>query len=214
MQLLNRHLMLSSAALIAVFAASCSHMPWNRWEKDKAAATEQTATASTPVHDPQSPEDTLRATVSRHVKTANARAQQDEKPLTRRPPYFYKQFDVYPEGAAILEMVIQETESQTAPAIADVQLPRIRYVTQFHRKREAALEDDRFIRDTGTETLTYELRKNEWHKIGSLFVAEKTEKQVDGQWVAVEAEIQRTAQSEEPEEGNWFARAWKAITGR
>jgi hypothetical protein len=216
MQSLNRRLTLSSAALIAVFAASCNHLPWNRGEgeEDKAAATEQTTTASVQVDDPQSPEETLRAAVSRHVEAANAQAQQDQKPLIRRPPYFYRQFDVYPEGAAILRLVVQETESQTAPALADVELPKIRYATQFHRKREAALEDGDFIRDTGTETLTYELRNNEWHKVGSLFVAEKTEKQVDGHWVAVEAEIQRTAQSEEPEEGNWFARAWKVITGR
>jgi hypothetical protein len=89
----------------------------------------------------------------------------------------------------------------------------LRYATRMHRKRDQAQADGNFLRDTGAQTISYELRNGKWWRAGSLFVAEKTEEYVSGEWVPVQEEVQRTVAAEE-ENANWFNRTWSAITGK
>ncbi len=133
--------------------------------------------------------------------------------VIKRKPYYYKEYSVYPDGADNMQIDIQEQESRTVPYIAQVKLPKQRFATKLHRKRDEAVADSNFLRDTGEETLTFELRSQRWHRVGSLFVAEKTEEMVNGEWVPAKEEVERTVSAEE-KEGNWFNRAWSTITGR
>lgn len=151
--------------------------------------------------------------VNEHIETAEADSRNNQDRIIRKRPYFYKEYNEYEGTAATAEIELTATDSRTSPYIADVALERIRYATRFHRERDQARLDDSFLRDTGTETLTYELRNGRWHRVGSFFLAEATEEQVNGEWVPVQRVLQRTVLTEEPEQG-WFARTWNRIVGK
>jgi len=133
--------------------------------------------------------------------------------VIKRKPYYYKEYALYPDGAGDIQMDIQEQDSRTVPYVAQVTVSKQRFATKLHRKRDEAVADSNFLRDTGTETLTYELRSQRWWRVGSLFVAERTEEFVNGEWVPAKEEVERTV-AEEEKEGNWFSRAWSTISGR
>lgn len=154
----------------------------------------------------------LVALVDAYIDAANADSRDNEDRIIRKRPYFYKEYNSYPGRATDAEIELTETDSRTSPFIADVQLERIRYATRYHRSRDDARLDSSFLRDTGTETLTYELRNGRWTRVGSFFLAEATEEQVNGNWVPVQRVLQREVQTEEPEQG-WFGRTWSRISG-
>jgi len=128
-----------------------------------------------------------------------------------RRPYFFKEYSVYPDGADEFDADIRETESRTAPVVANVTLEKQRFATRLHRKRAEAAADENFLRDTGVETMTFEWRGGQWKRVGTLFVAEKTEEYVNGEWVPPQEEIQRTVAEEE--RPGWWGRTWGKITG-
>ena len=109
---------------------------------------------------------------------------------------------------------MQERESRSAPLIADVVLAKQRFVTRLHRDRMEAQNDTNFLRDTGTETTTYELRNGGWVRVGSLFVASKSEENVNGEWAPVKETVERTVAAEEEKSQGWFGRTWSKITGK
>lgn len=104
--------------------------------------------------------------------------------LRGRKPHFYKEYSAYPDGDRAFELELQEMESRTSPLRGQVTARKVRSSTRVHRNREVARADSKFLRETGTETTTYELRNGKWQRVGSLFVAERTEELVDGEWVA------------------------------
>jgi hypothetical protein len=129
-------------------------------------------------------------------------------------PYYSKEYSIYPGGVESAEIGITETDSRLRPYVATVKLERQRYTTRLHRERGEAEADADFIRETGTETLTYEWRGNDWMKVGSLFVAQLSEQQVDGQWAPIQETEKRTvATEEEAAEGGWFSRMASKLTG-
>ena len=82
----------------------------------------------------------------------------------------------------------------------------------MHRERAAAVEDDNFLRDTGTESLNYELRNGRWHRLGGLYVAAKTEENLAGEWVPRRDDTVRVNPSES--KPGWFSRSWSKLTGK
>lgn len=151
--------------------------------------------------------------VKRHVNDVEADSASNQSRIIRKRPYYFKEYGNYVGPASADRVVLTETESRTAPYIADVTLDKVRYATRLHRSREEARLDTSFLRDTGVETLSYELRSGRWIRIGSFFLAEKTEEEVNGEWVAVQRTLQRTVTAEEPEKG-WFAQTWSRVTGK
>lgn len=148
-----------------------------------------------------------------HISRTEAAGKSGEDQVIRKRPYFYKEYNEYPGGGADANITLTETDSRTSPYLAEVEVERVRYSTKLHRSRDAARLDDGFLRDTGTETLSYELRNGRWTRVGSFFVAETTEQQQGGQWEPVQRVIERPIQSEESQQG-WFGRTLSAITGR
>lgn len=151
--------------------------------------------------------------VQLHIDQTGADGRGEQDRVIRKRPYFYKEYSEYAGAANDAEVTMTETESRTSPFIADVKLERTRYATRFHRSRDEARIDDTFLRDTGTETLTYELRNGRWVRVGSFFLSEGTEEQVNGSWAPVQREVERTVQAEEPRQG-WFGRTMSLITGK
>ena len=153
----------------------------------------------------------LRQLVKRHIETAQRTQDEREAELIRRHPYFYKEYGVYPGGSDNYEVDIQESELRTVPYLANVRIEKMRYATRFHRNRNEAAADSNFLRDTGVETLSYQWRGNAWKRVGALFVAEKTEENVNGEWVPPQEEIKRTVAQEE--EKGWWGRTWSKVKG-
>ncbi len=151
--------------------------------------------------------------VQLHIDQTETKGRGNEDRVIRKRPYFYKEYSDYAAGASDSDVTLTETDSRTSPYIADVKLDRTRYATRLHRSRDEARIDDSYLRDTGTETLTYELRNGRWVRVGSFFLSELTEEEVNGQWTPVQRVVERTVQAEEPQKG-WFGRTMSAITGR
>jgi len=154
----------------------------------------------------------LRRLVERGIQEAEAKSDARRTELIYKRPYYFREYEVYPDTEMDIE--IRDTDEKTAPFRADVTLDKQRFATRLHRRKDEAETDVNWLRDTGSETITYELRNGRWTRLGSLFVAEKTEEQINGEWVPLEEEIRRTVAAEEVEAGSWWRRAWQRVTGR
>jgi hypothetical protein len=154
----------------------------------------------------------LRKLVSGYIQTAGNNQEQNRSRILRRQPYYLKEYVSYPDGPEAFEVSMQETESRTRPYVADVKADKVRFSTRLHTKRNEAVADEDFLRATGKETLTFELRNGRWTRVGSVFVADKTEQNVGGEWVPLKEEEKLAVESEE--ERGWFSRTWGRIVGR
>lgn len=154
----------------------------------------------------------LRRLVREGIEEAESASDSQRSELIYKRPYFFREYEVYPGEDMDIEM--RETDEKTAPLKADVTLDKQRFSTRLHRRKDEAETDFNWLRDTGTETITYELRNGRWTRLGSLFVAEKTEEQINGEWVPLEEEVRRTIAAEEVEADSWWRRAWQRMTGR
>jgi hypothetical protein len=191
--------------------SSCATVRGWRGDSDKSANV-QSGEALEAAASRSELETELLRMVQVHVADVEANSSNNQSRVIKQRPYYFKEYSNYASEATASDVAMTETESRTAPYVADVQLDKVRYATRLHRSREEARIDSGFLRDTGTETLSYELRNGRWTRVGSFFLAEKTEEQVNGEWVTVQRMLQRTVAAEEPEQG-WFARSWSRITG-
>ncbi|HNR32278.1 MAG TPA: hypothetical protein PKI11_15410 [Candidatus Hydrogenedentes bacterium] len=156
-------------------------------------------------------EDALRRLVARHIASAQRGQDDARSDLVFRRPYYFKEYSVYPNGPDDFDVRLRETESRSAPLAAEANIEKQRFATRLHRKRDQARADGNFLRDTGVETITYQWQGGQWKRVGALFVAEKTEEYVNGEWVSPREEIRRTVAEEE--EKGWWGRTWGRITG-
>ena len=157
-------------------------------------------------------EEAFRKTVQRYIESAQRERLAEDQKIIRRRPYFLKEYAEFPQGSDVFEYEITETESRTAPYVAEADVPKVRFSTRLHRDRADAADDDNYLRDTGTETVSYEYRNGRWARLGSLFVADTSEEKVGGAWVPVTEEAERTVPEEE--QPGIFGRTLNFITGR
>ena len=133
--------------------------------------------------------------------------------MVRYKPYFCKVYECYPEGPDAFDFSLRETESRTTPIVANVTARKIRYATRLHHKREDARQDDTLIRESGMETMTFELRHNQWVRVGGLFVSERKERSVEGRWIPVEEEAEQASGAEGADEKGRLGRFWSRLFG-
>lgn len=156
----------------------------------------------------------LREAVDNYIQATGQASSDATGKLQHKKPYYFKEYYLYPSGSAQAAIDIQEIESLTVPYRASVKIDKQRFSTKMHRKRDEAVGDSNYARDTGAETLTFEMRNGRWYRAGSLFVAEKTEEFVNGEWVPAQEEVERTVAAEEEASESWWRRAWATMTGR
>ncbi|MDZ4861608.1 MAG: hypothetical protein SGI88_21755 [Candidatus Hydrogenedentes bacterium] len=156
----------------------------------------------------------LREAVNNYIQSTGQASSEAGSKLVHMRPYFFKEYYLYPAGSAEAVIDMQETESRTVPYRAQVTIRKQRFATKMHRKREEATADSNYFRDTGAETQTFEMRNGRWYRAGSLFVAELTEENVNGEWVPAQEEVERTVAAEEEGSESWWQRAWSTVTGR
>jgi len=202
-----------AAAAMAMFClatASCAHFGG----KDKKSGDAASVAEATPA--PKTEADfksELVGVVNAMTKEANEATDDQRGRVIRRKPYFYREYSVYgpTDDDGIL---LQQKEKKSSPYIADVVLKKERFATRLHRKRGEAQADANFLRDTGTETITYEWRSGQWVRTGSIFVADKSEENVNGEWLPVKETVKRTVAAEEEKSEGFLKRFWYTITGR
>jgi len=190
-------------ALVSVTLAGCA----SRREAYNPPPTSERVSSTTR----EEQEAQLRDLVQRRkIQEAHSR-EENQQEVKRKTPYFYKEYATYPDDAEP-RFEFQETESRSAPLLASVVVPKVRYATRLHRARDEAMRDENFLRDTGYERQEYALRNGRWVNLGDTFVAEISEEQVNGAWTPVR-ETPETVVSAEDEGSGWFKRTLGNIFG-
>lgn len=135
------------------------------------------------------------------VELSEARTQQgaENTELIFKRPYYYREYTEYPGGVGVYSLDFTEKESRTTPMTAELEVEKVRYSTRPRTSREEARGDENFLRSTGIDTISYELRSGEWRPVGSLFLASATEENKDGTWVQIHEQRRLTGSlTEEP----------------
>lgn len=155
----------------------------------------------------------LRDLVAERIRHRETQADRAGDALIFRSPFWLREYVRYPGGPASIRVELRDTQSSVAPFVGTVRLEKQRFATRMYRRQDEALADRNFLRDTGVEELTYEFRYGRWVRVGAMFVAERTERQVDGVWMPVEPEVRATIEPR-PEPEGVFQRTWSRILGR
>lgn len=187
----------------------CSHLSGAKHEASSLASTPEAAAPAREDHVAA-----LDRAVNEHIAGAPANVDNAQGKFVRRKPYYFKEYALYPDGPGSFKTFISETESRTAPYLADVKLAKVRYATRLHQKKDEARSDENYLRETGVETLSYEYRNSAWALLGSFFVIDKTEENVNGEWVPLEPEVRKATSGEDAEKQGWFKRTWSRLLGR
>ena len=149
---------------------------------------------------PDEYESDLRLRVTRDLEAASQDQSAERARVSFERPYFYKEYATYPEGVENFQLDFTERESRTAPLTADMTVDKVRFATRFRTKKEEARDDTEFLRDTGYQKVSYEMRNGRWYRTGSLFVAATTEEMIDGAWQPIlESPVRPVLEVEEPE---------------
>lgn len=182
--------------LIAVFVAGgCAH---SSKKASPARAAEEPRVEQTPEY-----EVILREAITREVLAAARRGEGPSSKIVFKKPYYFKEYFNYPNAEDIFVLGFTERESRTTPLTAEASIEKTRFATRVHRKREDAHLDENFLRDTGIETISYELRNGKWHRQASLFVADKTEENISGEWQSIHDRPERHILVPEQPKGGW-----------
>ena len=163
----------------------------------------------------QDKEAKLRALVREHIQKAAQSEEAGKALLIDKKPYFFKEYENFPDGAEAFKVLLQKTETRSKQYVAEVRLNKIRYATRLHRNKKDAQHDNSFLRSTGVETMTYEFRNGHWVRIGTLFIASKGEENINGEWIPLKEEVPAVIPKDSPaKKRGWLHKSWFWITGR
>ena len=159
-----RHIVFGAVAAILLAGLSSCAL-WRNWRGAEPVAVPVSEEASVTADDWKAQ---VTALVKRQMGSAAGSREADQQKVVRRQPYYFKEYAVYPEDSREVNVELTETDSRSKPCIANAKVAKVRYATRLHRNRSEAERDANFLRDTGTETITYELRNGRWTRVGSL----------------------------------------------
>lgn len=184
-----------TAILVAVLVASgCAHSA----KKDSPAQVIENQERQAPESEAK-----LAESVRRKLRAAGRRTEGPSSKIVFKKPYYYREYFIYPNGEEDFVLNFTERDSRTAPLTAEVNIAKNRYSTRTHLKREDARRDENFLRDTGRETISYELRNGAWYRLGSLYIADKTEENIEGEWQSVHERPELPMFEDEKPKGGW-----------
>ena len=145
----------------------------------------------------------LRDLVAEQVEEGRANQGEQSARLLFSKPMYYKEYWEYPQSESVFSADFTEKESLSIPLTAETEVEKIRFVTRVTRDRGEARDDTNYLRSTGIEQVSYELRHGEWRRIGSLFVAERTEELRDDGWEQIEERKQVVILDDEEPTSFW-----------
>ena len=169
---------------------------------------------------PQPAEEVLRAEYEaklqkiarRYVESGHRNQERDRGSIAKRKPYYMKRYSVYDEIPEVLDLEVREKDSRTRPYSGELRIAKQRFYTKMHRRRKEAREDEHFYRDTGEEVVSFEMRNGRWRCVGSLFVAQTSEENVNGEWLPREVEVRGTYAGEPS--NHWVKRVFRKVFRR
>ena len=205
-------LFLTVAAVLSLSSCSTIHGWFGGGKDTKPEATAEAGDGPVAAASREEAESRLNDVVRGYIQSELRRGNKSNPDMVQKRPYYFKEYVEYPDGADKFTVDLRDNDTRTRPFLAEVKVNKFRFSTRMHRERSAAEEDGNFLRDTGTETLNYELRNGRWHRVGSLYVAAKTEENVAGEWVPRRDDTVRVNPSES--KPGWFSRTWSKITGK
>ncbi len=145
----------------------------------------------------------LRERVEADLTAAHEKQGPDNSEVIFKRPYYYREYFEYPTGVDVYSLDFTEKESRTTPMTAELEVEKVRYATRLRTSRDEARDDGNFLRSTGIDSISYELRSGEWRPVGSLFLARTTEANVDGTWTQID-EPRRATGSLIEEPTSWW----------
>jgi hypothetical protein len=153
------HPRLLPAALLVVsplLLASCARM--QSWLPSFDAAAPPNAEIAVPPPELALSQSERRSQLREAARAYVDETESDEGELVKKSPYWLKEYVQYPNGTAGMRLSVRETESRTAPLIGDVQLDKQRLATRLYRDKDNAAQDTSYLRQTGTEVVTFARR--------------------------------------------------------
>ena len=206
--------LLLSAAIIAGLSSCSTVGGWFGGGKDSRKEDVAANAGDGPVAaaSREEAESRLQDAVKAYIQTELRRGNKINPDVVHKRPYYFREYVEYPDGADKFDVELRDNDSRTRPFIAEVKMNKTRFSTRMHRERDVATADANFLRDTGTETLNYELRNGRWHRVGGLYVAAKTEENMAGEWIPRRDDTVRVNPSES--KPGWFTRTWSKLTGK
>lgn len=159
-------------------------------------------------------ESKLRRMVRSHLGSVGSEGDVRSSKLQSNHPYFFREYNAYPDGAEDFDLEIQELDSRTVTHQAEVTVARERYATELNRKKKEAKQDDRFVRTVGTEIISYEYSHGDWRRNGSVFLAGEGQQRIGGEWMVPPKIESALPEITPPVEGGIFKRMWNAIRRR
>jgi len=145
----------------------------------------------------------LRARVESDLAAARAVQGAEHAEFIFKRPYYFREYFEYPGGVDVYSLDFTEKESRTTPMTAELEVEKVRYATRPRTARDEARSDEAYLRSTGIDYVSYELRSGEWRPVGRLFLARTTEANVDGTWAQVD-EPRRATGSLVEEPTSWW----------
>jgi hypothetical protein len=192
---------------LLLIVAACLPMGCGRRHRDEGPALDVVAAAKADANIEHQKK--VAAMTQRYMADAKG----EKGRLVRNKPYYFKTYSEYGDAPGADAVQVEERQARTAPLAASVKIPVTRYTTNIHRNRDEAQADENYFRSTGSEKVNFELRSGKWQRVGSLFVADKTEEKVKGEWIA-RKEPPKVEVYEGEDKRGWFKRFWSGLTGR
>jgi len=163
-----------------------------------------------PLGEGPDPEEQLRTLFAQEIAAGREHQGEGSARMLFSKPVYYKEYWEYPPKESVFSADFTEKESLSIPLTAETEVEKVRFATRTHRDKGEARTDENYLRSTGIEQVSYELRNGEWRRIGSLFLADKTEELRDGEWKQVEERKQVVILDEEEPRGFWSRlKFWK-----
>ena len=195
---MSLHVQIQPIVLVLVAAlvvGGCAH---STKKESAASVASESRVEQTPEY-----ETILRESITRELLAEARRGDAPASKIVFKKPFYFKEYFSYPNAGDIFVLDFTETESRTVPLTAEANIEKTRFSTRVHQKREDARIDENFLRDTGIETISYELRNGKWHRQASLYVAAKTEENISGEWQSIHDRPERHIFEPEKPKGGW-----------
>ncbi|MGI6461221.1 MAG: hypothetical protein ACOX5J_14230 [Candidatus Hydrogenedentales bacterium] len=212
-QIVRRKVVWTALVVIALLVSPGCGRFGSRGKKEVSMTASQTVETQRQELSAAAKEQRLREAVEELVADAARVDTPERAPVVKHKPYFLKEYSLYPKGAASAKLQIHETQSRVAPLVGEATIPKQRFATEMHRKKDAAREDSSFYRETGSEILTYHWRNGRWMQVASLFVVDVKEEQGESGWRAVEPQVKEDPFLKGEDEG-FVRRMFGGIFGR
>jgi hypothetical protein len=187
---LGRVLIASVLAVVIGCASTAPRVPKNPDPVIKGEVTEEKA------------ERALRMKLTKQMTFLVENKEQYEKKLAKVPSgqetYYYKYYDVFPEGPENISISIHPTEEFSPMYTADVRYRKVRYQTRYTKSQGRAEDDTDFIRDEGRQNETYEFDGEVWRLKSSIFEVTRTSIYDEDGWTTTRDRVRRV-EEEKPE---------------